>query len=62
MLNGPDYVVAAGSEAFINMSMDYKNPSRTQTRLGSQLGSRLPSIQSRLQSRKNRLAKTSKWK
>ena len=60
MLNGPDYLVAAGQEHFINMSMDYANPSRAQTRLRSQLGSRI-SIQSRLQSRKDRLAKTSKF-
>ena len=59
MLNGPEYLVAAGLEHFINMSMDYANPSRTQTRMRSQFGSRL-SIQSRLQSRKERLARTSK--
>ena len=62
MLNGPEYLVAAGLEQFINMSMDYANPnpSRAQTRMRSQqFGSRL-SIQSRLQSRKERLARTSK--
>ena len=59
MLNGPDYLVVAGYEPFKGMIMDYQNTSRTQTRMRSQLGSRL-SIQSRLQSRKDRLTKTSK--
>ena len=61
MLNGPEYLVAGGMEHFINMSMEYSNPnpSRAQTRMRSQFGSRL-SIQSRLQSRKERLARTSK--
>lgn len=59
MLSGPDALVAAGMEPFIDMSTGYR-PSRRnmRTRMGTNMGSRL-SMQSRLQSRRERLSKTS---
>lgn len=58
LLHGPDCIVAAGKEAFIPMGVDYSG-TRSKSRISSNMGSRLD-IRSRMQHKRERLAKTSR--
>lgn len=61
LLTGPDCIVAAGVEHFINLGMEYNSQNRAQTRMSIGPGqTSQTNLHSRVQNKRDRLAKTSK--